>query len=813
MRSILDWVGFSADIAILSTFFSQKAFTILAVWEALVSTVRNWKHSAAFKVLLSLHLSIRDRAPWTTAEPCLLSCVDMAPQCVAAVINACTHSQCVLDTALRDAIFGWCPIAVIEKLINAGASLENEYGRISIDQLVYYFASGPYEAVDLPLLKFLLEAGAVVDKPSSYGRMHDWSEPNTPIYPTDYVLLNRGRFTNNEDLWSLISLYSDRQQTTVTVPGILEAAQGGQEQLHFYLNARPKPFDNQHRKRVLEVALSEASGRGYADVVQSLLQFGVDPNVRMLPRWNEDIWHPVIRAANSGQFQTLQILVTESNTDIVFLEDRVDKQLDLWTLGNMETLQRGQILRVFSTIKLSTSQRSGIFLRAIRHNYEQGFVSQLLELGLACMDCARYLEGKTSHILVRAIKEGCDVTALEYLVQKDAEVLSGLSADTNRELLEVTISQSGRTRNKILAFLVRNIEGSRSCAQRNVSSLLLRLFQDSWDCQHFSAHDCWEPGCECMITLKWLLDLEVPWKDFREKGFVLNQLMTHTDDKFILGMIHSVADMGTRDGDYALEWAIVLGRLNLAVALIERGVRINDTGPQYGRTALQQACDNGAPLWFIRFLVDRGADVNAPPDSNGVRTALQAACLHGAELSCISFLIDKGADINAPPALENGFTALQYAAGRGLMNIAGLLLDLGADVNALSGFFYDYPDCIFMRAIDLAAKNSRLDMAHFLIAAGARSSRPGCTGLEGAIEFASRQNNFAVASLIQEHANSRSEDPMEVERMWLRANPQACMYNGKIRDTRWVALVKKTEIRRAKKRGYYRGTTRPPMHQ
>lgn len=727
----------------------------------------------------------------------------MAPNRVSTVINAYTFDQWELDSALRAAVSKRSPSALVEQLIRAGASLKNENCRTSIDELVRYFASRECEEVDLPLFKFLLEAGAVVDEPPPCDHKMDWSGPDTPIHSTDYILLNGGYSTNHEGLWSLISAYSDRQQTTVTVPGILEAAQGGQEPLHSYLNARSKPHDDSERKKVLEIALSEAAGRGYANVVQSLVQFGVDPNVHMLPRSNpgfpcQNVWHPVIRAVNTGHFHTLRILVIESSTDIVFLEDRVDEQLDLCSLRNMENSQRGQILQVLSALNISTECRSGILLCAIGPHHcgqpgheapDYGFVSQLLELGLACLDCRQYFEGKTSHILVRAIQKRCDVRALDYIVQQDVEILSGISAVTRRELLEATISRSGCERYEILAFLAQNIEGFRSCAQENVSSLLLSLFQHM-RCPRFlgfsQAKNHWECGCESVITLKWFLDLGA-----RLEGSVLAVLVKHTDEQFMLDMIHSVVDASTIDGCYALESSIRLGRLNLAVALIERGAQVNDARGQDRRTALQQACENGAPLWFITFLVDKGADVNAPPDSNGGRTALQAACFHGAQLSYISFLIDKGADVNAPPASFDGFTALQYAASKGMMNVAGLLLNHRADVNALSGVLDHVPHFRFLRALDVAAEHSRLDMAHFLIAAGARSFRPGCTGFKGAIEIARGEGNFAIAALVQQHADSGSGGPMEAERLWLRANTHACMYNGKIQGATWVAFVKR----------------------
>lgn len=809
MRSILDWVGFSVDIAILSTFFSQEAFTIAAVWDTLVSTVFKWRHRPAFEVLLSVHSSIRDRAPWTTAkllDYCTSCCVEIVPNRMATLINTFKYDQWKLDRALRCAASRRGSFAWIQQLIRAGASLKNENPRTSIDELVRYFASNECEGDDLVLMEILLKAGAVVDEPPPYEPYLGWARPGNPIYSTDYILLNKEHSTNHEGLWSIVSVRSDRQQTTVTVPGILEAARAGQEPLHSYLNARSKPYDDQDRKRVLEIALSEASGRGYTNVVQSLVQFGVDPNVRLLPRSIpgssfQNVWHPVIRAANTGQFHVLQILVTESSADIVFLEDEVDEQLDICSLRNMENSQRGQILQVLSTLVICRECRSGILCRAIGHHDcgqpgheapDYGFINQLLEIGLGSLDCREYLEGKTSHILMRVIQVGCDVRVLDYLVQQDVGVLSGLSAGTIRALLEATIIRTKCKRYLILEWLTQNVEGFRSTAQEDCSSLLSSLFRHM-GCPRVSrsspAENHWECGCESLITLKWFLDLGVPWE-----GHVLAKLIEHTDDHFMLGMIHNVADVSTIDGCCALKSSIRHGRLNLAVALIERGTQVNDTRglDELGRTALQEACESRAPLWFIKFLVDRGADVNAPPGSYGGRTALQAACFHDAELTCISFLIDNSADVNAPPAKIHGFTALQCAAGQGLMNVAGLLLDHGADVNALSGFIGQKcdPDTGFARALDIAALASKLDMAHFLIAAGARSYRPGRTGFKGAIEIARSESHFAVACLVQEHADSRCGDPMEAERMWLRANPQACMYNGRIQDSKWVTFVR-----------------------
>lgn len=236
--------------------------------------------------------------------------------------------------------------------------------------------------------------------------MPQWRRPDDPISDLDHVLLSEGHSTQIRRLRSLASLYSDRQQTTLTVPSIFEATQGGQEQLHSYLNSHTRPHDDQDRKLVLEVALSEASGRGHANVVQSLLHFGVDPDVRELtefdPRYNSvallnKTWHPVTRAASSGNLDTLRLLVTEIDIDVAFLDQRMGAQLDICALRRMDVSQRDQTLRVLTDLDLSTATRGKIFLRAFKHDVcchricpqfrqldpDSAFLSQLLDLGLA----------------------------------------------------------------------------------------------------------------------------------------------------------------------------------------------------------------------------------------------------------------------------------------------------------------------------------------------------------------------------------------------------------------------------------------------
>jgi hypothetical protein len=120
----------------------------------------------------------------------------------------------------------------------------------------------------------------------------------------------------------------------------------------------------------------------------------------------------------------------------------------------------------------------------------------------------------------------------------------------------------------------------------------------------------------------------------------------HVFNKFIEGGF----DLG-RYGNEVLEHAAV-DCPEAIPFLLDRGVFIDGYGTRF--TALQVAAKEG-DIQLVRLLIDRGADINAPPFAVSGRTSVQAAALsHSMEK--IRLLCDHGADINGPIALINGIT-------------------------------------------------------------------------------------------------------------------------------------------------------------
>jgi ankyrin repeat protein len=131
----------------------------------------------------------------------------------------------------------------------------------------------------------------------------------------------------------------------------------------------------------------------------------------------------------------------------------------------------------------------------------------------------------------------------------------------------------------------------------------------------------------------------------------------------------------------------------------------------HGKISLCEAADKG-DLSEIEWLLDHGADVNAPDRSNGADTAIFFAAARGHD-KVVRYLVSRGANVNAGrehgrsalalaicnrhPVIvawliaqgadvtvkdENKDTPLHYAARYGNAAIAELLIEKGADVNA-----------------------------------------------------------------------------------------------------------------------------------
>jgi len=135
------------------------------------------------------------------------------------------------------------------------------------------------------------------------------------------------------------------------------------------------------------------------------------------------------------------------------------------------------------------------------------------------------------------------------------------------------------------------------------------------------------------------------------------------------------------DGTTALHWAVRYDDLDTADLLIRSGARVS-TANREGVTPLQLAAMNGSAS-MIDKLLKAGAEANAALTPSG-DTALMMAARTGTP-EAITVLLEAGANVNAKESW-GGTTALMWAASEQHAAAVKLLLDHGADVNARSNF-------------------------------------------------------------------------------------------------------------------------------
>lgn len=138
----------------------------------------------------------------------------------------------------------------------------------------------------------------------------------------------------------------------------------------------------------------------------------------------------------------------------------------------------------------------------------------------------------------------------------------------------------------------------------------------------------------------------------------------------------------------ALVEAAIFGKTSSAALLLRLGVHIDTPG--LGLNPLQAAVQFREP-GMIKFLVNHGADINAPAHPNDSYTALQAA-LYSNTPECAWLLLAKGADVSALPAsLVDGLTALEAISQQERVpqiqcpGLCNCLLDCNAPVNRPNG--------------------------------------------------------------------------------------------------------------------------------
>ncbi|OPB41144.1 hypothetical protein A0O28_0108410 [Trichoderma guizhouense] len=140
-------------------------------------------------------------------------------------------------------------------------------------------------------------------------------------------------------------------------------------------------------------------------------------------------------------------------------------------------------------------------------------------------------------------------------------------------------------------------------------------------------------------------------------------------------------DQRSNDGETPLHVACREGTLEAVRFLVDRGADVNAESGRFG-TPILAAAARRHPLPFLTFLMDKGANINYQGGDYG--SAIQA-CFHSdfENVESFRFLLKHSADVNAKGG-KYGTTFIAACAQQWRKDCVRLLLDHGADLNAQS---------------------------------------------------------------------------------------------------------------------------------
>lgn len=227
-------------------------------------------------------------------------------------------------------------------------------------------------------------------------------------------------------------------------------------------------------------------------------------------------------------------------------------------------------------------------------------------------------------------------------------------------------------------------------------------------------------------------------------------------------------DAACADPTADLITAIGSNKLAAAEAALAAGADINaDAGE--GRTMLISAVMFSRPQ-IVQMLIERGADPNRSGQDSTIGNAVGAAffamngvaltgmgdrdaAAHSAALETLKVIVAaKGADLNVLVRRATTLlTPLMIAANANAADAVQVLLDAGADVNAMNGGRYTALDYAVDRAPGWTENpaSNRAVIVRALLAKGARKDRKPKDGVTP-IERARRAGNSEIVALLTE---------------------------------------------------------------
>ncbi|KAI1302467.1 ankyrin [Xylaria venustula] len=745
-RRLLSWIGADTNVSILKDFFARNIPAIAATWAGLIEVSYISGSGEAFQTLVEIAFVAHD-AKWIQQySRTLLHSIRALPfkdiRTVARRLFFSEPMKQIFSTSRSSRLS--CvhkgDIQMMSELYLAGERWKDrDPFRIYAELLM---RPEPHEsfANQRQWIQILVATGfnfnRKVDCSPGVGnvfqyfdRLYDINEYSASYLPFTDTLWIAGRY----ELYETIQSLQESSKTQFTIVGLIKASLEGKERLLSCFNSRP-PWD-EHQRLVLEKAFSIAAGFGYVSAIKSLGEAGVDPNVRTLiskTRFRKINWHPLMRAAAAKHFDTVRFLVEMGAELRSGLECFNPLAAAVWApkrLSNARRLDQLKIVQYLLGKGLVHMHGADALIKAVVPPYRPREDEETISPNDFVPDEKIFdiLVGKKlplndvmyhgMNLLHLAIDRGCNLRTVEFLISRGVQIHSHPCSWDRKTMLHSAVASQSKDRQKIVELLLRN--GADCTTEHGGYTILeaaLSVVEDG-------------KSCSSLQLFSFLLDCGAQLSGPEEKSsdwvpIVTRLLRIHAPDAFIYHTIEAGADIHSPGAFICctctpLQYAIKEGRLNVAYQLIASGV-----------------------------------DINAPATRKNGCTALQAACNPYGEVSLgfVQFLLDKGADINAPGSEYYG-TALQCAINEGSMSAFCLLLDAGANIFGTAEFTTWESSALYT-----AVQRGRLDMLNMILESLASNGLLTKDICDIAIEHAGKGGGLATKQAIEEFVRSKDID-------------------------------------------------------
>ncbi|KAH8588572.1 ankyrin repeat-containing domain protein [Bisporella sp. PMI_857] len=603
----LEWVTENRPKELLRSLFAIKTPTVDAFSEGILESTARTGNASTLQLLIDCGLDIRylvgtDGAGYLKSS-LLNGSIDVAHLLLdnEADVNAPFGKGLGDEPPLHLAILGRHN-EMTSRLLEAGARVNTKVDNMTALSTAVLFG-------EADIVWQLLQAGADVDDGEIDGyETLDWA------------------YFNEKGIYRMMLPMSRKVKTSLTMSGILSAAERGKQALSWYFDGERGENLN-HPRRELESALRDAVAmEPNSSAISVLLKFGVDPNTETLD--TSDC--PLVWAAYHSNIDLVQRLLNAGARI-----DSSDALCQAASLGG-----------------------GGNALRSAVEGDSLGNIKLLLSSGVDINDPGSYSDDYT--LLARAARFA-KIKTVEYLVDNGAMVNTPPSA-----IARITALQGAAAAGKL--EVVKFLIGVGADVNAEPSSC-------DWMTALEASLDAYELKEESTAIFQLLLekgaDINGPDKERCCKTWnsALVTLITKgADSQLIQRALDAGADINRRGkGEGAripLQAAAEVGNLELVKQLLEKGAEINARpSVNHGRTALQAACSGDNPnLELVRYLLEKGAKVNAAAGIKRGLTALQGAAIRG-HIKISLVLLEAGAEVNAE---------------HGRLDIVKMLLNLGA---------------------------------------------------------------------------------------------------------------------------------------